>query len=216
MHKQILNISPSTKDDINGILEIEKEHFANYVRVLDRKMIIKWLEYNPDMFFVLKNECNTVVAFMILVPVSRKLYEKLQNGQVSDIYNFEKRQVEKKFRSDYFFVEEVCISKKIQTASYIKTFRLLINCFFTALLHGRAKYVTTSPLTKEGVRLCGKLGFSFVSENEYLGETYPIYELIITSELYARFAKYNLACEGENIRARDWHEAYCIVEGVDQ
>ena len=183
--EQLLFFGRALKEDISGILEIENEFFGSYIRVFDEEKITTWFEYNPDMFYVIKNKSNIVLAFAILVPVSEELYMKLKTGQVSDILNFDEKDVEEDFLSDYCFIEEVCVSK-IKASDYMRIANALVGGIFKEL-YGKAKYITTSPITEDGRRICEALNFAFVSEEEYEGEKYPVYELTVTEELYIKF-----------------------------
>lgn len=167
----------ATEEDFQGMLAIENEFFGTYSRALNEENMTRWFNHNPNMFYVVKNENGHVLAFTILVPVTKELYDKLKKGKVSDLFDFDENEVEKVFKSDYFFIEEVCVSKKGSKGNYFRATRLLFN-EFTKIIYENAKFVTTSPITEDGKRICEHLGFQLVAEEVYEGKKYSVCELV--------------------------------------
>lgn len=165
----------ASRDDVRKIAEIEKKYFGNYERAFDYDFLIKWFEHNDKMYFVTKDESEDVKAFVILVPVKDILYDKLLRGEVSDFFEFSPDEVCSSNESDYYYLADICLENIGKNISAIIS--LLKGT--AQFLYDNAKYVTTSPITPYGLKMTEHLGFHKVSEQEFNGEIYPVYELKI-------------------------------------
>ena len=184
--KNTINFGIANNEDIDSMVNIEKEFFSDYSRAFDKDFMEKWYKYNPNMFYVVKDSNGKVLGFTILTPVTEELYNKLLLGEVSDMFDFNEEDVLKDLNSDYFYFSDICVSK--ENKNYIKTVGMLLGGMIK-ILSENATYVTTSPITKEGLRMCEHIGFKKVSEEIFEGKSYPIYELIITKEKKDKFSR---------------------------
>ena len=179
----------ASREDITGIEIIEKEHFADYSRVLSYHDFEMWFEHNGDMLYIVKNENNEIIAFSMLMPIKKGLYDKLMIGEVSDVFNFTADEVKTNFQSDYFFVEEVCVSEKYGRLKFYAAASMLIAGMANILMKQGAKRVVASPITERGKKVIENMDFSLVAEEEYQGNKYAICELEVTPEKYNQLSK---------------------------
>lgn len=171
---------------IEEIANIEKQYFSGYSRAFDITFLTRWYQYNADMFYVVTDTTGEVRAFLILVPVTEALYKKLIRGEISDLFDFSENEVLKNFASEYYYIADICVSKRNQGIGYLVVASQLIKGFIK-LVEPYAKYIVTSPITKDGVRLCEKIGFEKVSEEVYEGNAYPVCRLECNSEIRKRY-----------------------------
>lgn len=176
------NFDIANRQDLAEMAEIENEHFNGYERAFTKDFLEKWYNHNSNMFFVVRDKNNEVSAFIILVPVKKPLYELLLEGTVSDLFDFDEDLVCTDMNSDYYYIADICMSQK---KSNMKVGAQLM--FGAAkIIYTYAKYVTASPITNMGLRLLQGLGFKKVSEQEYNGEIYPVFELDMNDETVFR------------------------------
>lgn len=182
------NFKNATWSDLKEISKIEQEFFGGYSKAFNEEFIKSWYKHNPNMFFVVKNGQDKVVAFSILTPISEKLYDKLVKGEVGDLYDFNKSEVPRTMDSNYYYISDICITKEA-TKSRNVIFALLFGGSINFLLD-KANYIMTLPVTKEGARLCKKLGFVEVSESLCDNKKYPICELQTNNENIKKFTRF--------------------------
>ena len=128
------------------------------------------------------------MAFFILVPITEMIYEKLLTGKVSDLYDFTEEDVKQEMYSDYHYIADICVSKKMGKENYLSVAALLIKNF-GAVLKKYARVVITSPITEDGMRMCLKIGFKKVAEEIYEEKIYPIYLLECNDEVRKKFER---------------------------
>ncbi len=172
--------------DIKGMAEIEKQFFESYEKAFDEESLTKWFLHNPDMFYVVKNELDELLAFAIMAPVTQGLYEKLRAGQESDMYDFKEEDVIKTFESDYFYLADICIRNQENLSNYFKVATVLIGELIK-LMYLNAKYIMTTPVTEKGLRISKTIGFVPVAYDEVNGKKYPICEIVVTEEKYLQY-----------------------------
>lgn len=180
MEKNSLKFQVAVAEDLIQIAEIEQEFFPGYERAFTEEFLKKWFEHNKDMFYVVKSSAGVVQAFIVLVPVDEQLYDELLQGLKSDLYDFEMEHVLTSLNSEYYYIADICISKKAE--KYIRTAeKLMVGA--AGVIYSHANRVTTSPITPEGNQMCKHLGFKEVAKQEFNGEYYSVQELIIPKKM---------------------------------
>lgn len=172
------------EQDIKRIAEIEKECLGTYRRAFTEEQLVKWFSHNPAMFYVIKDEENKVYAFTILVPITENLYNDVKTDKISELSDFPEKEVSEAFKSDYFHIADICVSKTACGPYYLSTFRALAGGM-VKILYNEAKLVNTSAVTDDGAKACKSIGFTEVSKNT---DGHIIWELIVTPEKYNRLA----------------------------
>lgn len=176
------------RSDLAQIVAIEEEFFSGYSRLFDEPFLIKWYEHNPAMFSVIKDHDDTVLGFFIVCPMTKNAYDRMVTGEVSDLYDLSNQDILADFNSEYFFIADLCVSKKNKGLSYFRVATALMQTF-TILLDSYAKYVVTSPITPEGTRMTQKLGGTEIATQEFDGKTYAIYQLEWTDDIRKKYEK---------------------------
>ena len=176
-------------NDINDIAEIESEFFGDYSKAFDKEFLEKWYKYNKEMFYVVKNNDNKVLAFTIMTPINEKLYNKMLTGEINDMYDFSCEDVLKEKESEYYYVADICASKKRNDSGYFSVVTYLM-AGIVEYLTKYSHYILTSPVTKEGRAVCNNLGFKDVAVSTFDGKSYSICELIASDEVKEKLSKY--------------------------
>jgi len=172
-----LMFAKAEKSDLSIILQIEWSNFSKYQHVFDAKSIKTWFEHNPNMFYVIKDDSGNILAYAIVVPMTKELFDRITKGEFSSLIDFPLEGVKKSLNSDYYHMEAIATlpgMKKLSVSG------MLIKGVGD-LLVSHAKYVTTSPMTDDGKRLSEYFGFIKVAEENYKGEIYPISLLEISN-----------------------------------
>lgn len=149
----------ATFNDIDGMVEIEEEHFLgeNPIEQPYKKEDFEyWMKQNGNMCYVLKNKEGLVVAYTFFVPVTEWCYDRLRKGEIKDIRQFVEGDILPTNDSKYYYTASVAIrnshKKNISVmAGIIKG----IAKFFNE--HG--EFVITTPVTKEGLALATSMGY---------------------------------------------------------
>lgn len=144
--------SIATGEDVKGIIEIEKNFFDKGVAYTE-DFIQDWMNYNPNMFYVVKDNNNVVKAFTILVPVTEQCYQALIKNEITDMNQFQKEHVLNEIQSKYYYFADIAASNKDPFASVS-----LLNGIQIYLCEN-AQYVVTTPITNDGERVCQLFGF---------------------------------------------------------
>ena len=174
-------------EDLQAMAAIEQEFFGGYEKSFDVAFLKKWFFHNPDMFFVIRDEANTVLGFVILTPVTEKLYARLIAGDIFDFFDFHEDDVLASMNSNYYYVSDICITRKAQLSNLAATINIIGGMI--EILSEKAKYVTACPVTKAGAGLCRTIGMKKAAVSEHHGQDYTIYELIVTPEMVERFRR---------------------------
>lgn len=174
-------------EDLQTMAAIEQEFFGDYDKSFDVSFFEKWFAHNPDMFFVIRDETNAVLGFVILTPVTEKLYTRLISGDVFDFFDFSEEDVLASMNSDYYYVSDICITRKVKISSLGATINIIGGMI--EILSEKAKYVTACPVTKEGAGLCKTIGMKKVAESEHNGQSYTICQLDVTKGIVDRFRR---------------------------
>lgn len=152
----INNLEFSVADyyDVDGIMAIEEKYFSSNGIAYTKEDIIKWMAYNPEMVYVVRDEEKQVKGFTIIVPLTKIGYDKYRNGLVKDLDKLELSDIVSSMESEYYYFADVACDNKNKVASMV-----LFNNILPILLE-KAKYIVTTPVTKEGrnkaVRLYAK------------------------------------------------------------
>lgn len=181
-----LKFMQAQETDISNMLKIEWANFSKYQHVFNFKNISDWYYHNPSMFYIIKDTANNVFGYSVIVPMAESLYKKVRAGHYSSLIDFPRNEVGKNLNSDYYHLEVIAtvISDNRMPAS-----GMLIKCIGELLL-GRAKIVTTSPMTDKGSKLSKFFGFQKVAEEVFKNEVYPIAELEITENLKQKLSAF--------------------------
>lgn len=175
---QIANI-----DDAKAIADIESEHFDEGIAYTE-DFVKNWMNYNSEMFYVVKDENGNVVAHTILVPVTSECYDKLRKNLVHDMLEFNKDDVLDNKDSDYYYAASIAVKKEaIRKISVLSSLISGIIQYFSEYGH----YIITTPITKAGLTITQSLGYKAINGENVINNNY---EIVIESEVRARFARF--------------------------
>jgi len=163
--------------DLSRILQLEWANFLKYQHVFDSQSIEKWFEHNHSMFYIVKDKLRNIFGYVIIVPITKSLYDNILSGKYSSLIDFPIEEVRNDLSSDYFHVEVIATIPGLKKVS---VGGLLIKGV-GKILSKYAKYVTTSPMTSDGKKLAQYFGFEIVSKEDFNGEIYPIARLEVNN-----------------------------------
>lgn len=178
----------AAQSDLVKMADIEEEFFGGYSRVFNEPFLKKWYQHNPTMFSVIKDHDGTVLGFFIVCPMTHNAYSRMIAGEVSDLHDLSTEDILTDFSSEYFYIADLCVSKRNKGLSYFRVATALMK-EFTILLNSYAKYVVTSPITPEGTRITQKLGGIEIATQEFEGNKYAIYQLEWTDDMRRKYEK---------------------------
>lgn len=168
------------KQELSSILQIEWLMFAGYGHVFSVDNIKQWYKHNPDMFYVVKDKHNWILGYVVIVPISKQLYERICSGVYSSLIDFPARGVIRKEKSEYYHIEVIAT---IYGKRSTRAGSFLIKRLGETLLELEVKHITASPIKDIGFGLCKYFGFEHSADEVYEGETYPIYKLDISRSM---------------------------------
>lgn len=169
----------ATLKDIEQMVQIENQFFNEEV-AFNEKFLEKWFLHNSNMFYVVVNSQEKVLAFTILVPITEKLYGDLKRGKVKDLVEFQEQDILQEVQSEYYYIADIASSEKEISAT------LVLLKGLTEFLGENAHWVIATPITKEGFMICKKFGFKAIESENMLGNNC---ELEVTNSVRARFLK---------------------------
>lgn len=174
-----LQFSQANEDELSSILQIEWGNFQGYGHLFSVESLTRLYKLNPSMFFVVRDARKWVLGYATIVPIRKRLYDKIITGRISSIAEFDGNDIIKRNRTPYYHLEVVATipSRTASRAGYF-----LIKSVGEYLIQN-AKYVTTSPITEIGVRLCKYFGFAHISNEMFQNKVYPIYSLNINENM---------------------------------
>lgn len=149
---KLYGFKAATFADIDGIVAIEEEFFENGV-AYTVEFLREWMTYNPNMFFVVKDNNQTIKAFTILAPVTEECYQKLCTNEVTDMISFKKEDVLNSIQSEYYYFADIASAKKDPIASISLLQGIQMH------LSENAHYIAATPITDDGVRISKYFGF---------------------------------------------------------
>lgn len=155
------------EEDIKGIMEIELKYFESLA--YKEEDIIKWMQHNNEMFYVVKDAENKVIAFTIIAPITKNCYNKFKNGIVKDMNEFNLSDIETTMESDYYYFADVVSDKKNSIAAMIIFKHIL------PILWEKPKYIVTTPVTNSGKNKALKLKAKNLNGNSNLELEEPCY-----------------------------------------
>lgn len=165
-------------NELSSILQIEWGNFAGYGHIFSVESLKKWFAYNPSMFWVVRDARKWVLGYATLTPITKALYNLITQGYFSSLTQFPECEVLTGRDTEYFHIE-VLATVPWRTSS--RTGIFLIKHIGESLL-SHAKYVSTSPITRVGKRLCSYFEFKHVSDEKSGDRKYPIYCLKVNQE----------------------------------
>lgn len=173
-----LSFRTSNPDELSSMLQIEWGNFSGYGHIFSVKSLRDWYSHNPNMFKVVVDEHHWILAYAVLVPISEKLFNKICIGKYSAIIDFPTTEVKKRMKSEYYHIEVIAtIPSKHSSRSGSYMIKKVGQFLFD-----NAKFVTASPVSGIGVRLCDYFNFKHIADEIWDDKTYPIYRLDITGD----------------------------------
>lgn len=173
-----LNFRTSNIDELSSILQIEWGNFSGYGHIFSVNSLKNWFAHNPHMFKVVVDEHHWILAYAVLVPISERLYNDICKGKYSAIIDFPISEVKKRMKSDFFHIEVLAtIPAKYSSRSGSFMIKSVGKFLFE-----NAKFVTASPVSGIGVRLCNYFSFEHIADEIWNEETYPIYKLDVKND----------------------------------
>ena len=156
--------------DAKAIAAIESEYFAEGIAYTE-EFIKDWMLYNPEMFYVVRDETGTVMAHTILVPVTKECYECLHQNLIHDMLEFQKKDVLQTKQSNYYYTASIAIHKDaIKKLSVSSELLSGIICYFYEYGHR----IITTPITKAGLSITKSLGYNAINGVDSLNNNYEI------------------------------------------
>jgi radical SAM protein with 4Fe4S-binding SPASM domain len=180
-----LQFAIANEDELSSILQIEWGNFQGYGHLFSVESLTRLYKVNPSMFFVVRDARKWVLGYATIVPIRKRLYDKIASGKISSIAEFPETDIIRKNKTDYYHLEVVATipSRTASRAGYF-----LIKSVGEYLIK-KGKHVTTSPITDIGVRLCEYFGFKHISNESYENKVYPIYVMDINEKVLAEKLK---------------------------
>lgn len=181
------NFEKANIKDAKAISNIEKEYFEEGIAYTE-EFIKDWMNYNPEMFWVVRDELGIVKAHTILVPVTRECYQRLYKNQIHDMLEFKKEDVLQTEQADYYYTASIAITKDVINKLKVSSVLLSgIICYFYE--HGER--IITTPITEAGLSITKSLGYSAINGIDDINNNY---EVIIGGEkdnpIRKRYAKF--------------------------
>jgi len=161
--------------DIEGIMEIEENFFQSGV-AYKKEDIIKWMNYNPNMFYVVRDSEGRVKAFTIIAPITEECYKKFKSGIITDMNEFELSDIMITLQSDYYYFADVASKQKDAIAAMILFNNIL------PIIWENTHYVVTTPITDAGRNKARKLGAKNSNGEELLTLNVPCYIEVASSK----------------------------------
>ena len=174
-----LSFDLAHEDELSSILQIEWSNFPGYGHIFSVKSLKRWYEYNPGMFWVIRDEKKWVLGYAALFPITKALFKRIEAGEISSVsdvsedVNLSETGVLRNEHSAYFFIE---VMATMPSRGAARAGSFLIKSVGNYLLK-HVSYVATSPITEIGVRLCKYFGFKHVADEHFGENKYPIYIL---------------------------------------
>lgn len=180
----------SGRQDLSQILRIEWASFPDYEFKFTPNNLTKWFEYNPKMFYVLRNSRNDVIGYACVIPLTQKGYNKIIEGNICSLSEMKEEDVLKGNRTSKFYHIEV-----IATVADVKSRAgfALIRSIADLLIKTKAEIITTSPITEVGIKLCNYFQFQKIAVRHTIPtkqKEYGIYGLKVRKDLIERVKRF--------------------------
>lgn len=169
-----LTFDKARRDELSSMLQIEWSNFPGYSHLFSVDSIKKWYSHNPDIFYVMRDAGNWVLGYAAIVPISESLFRRICAGEFSALVEFPETDVfAEGVSSPYYHIEAIAT---IPNSTYQRAGSALIHDLGEMLL-SKATYITASPMSDIGKRLCHYFNFAYSSTQHYGGNNYDIYVL---------------------------------------
>ena len=170
--------------ELQRIVAMEKEIFPGYSHAFGYSDLEVWFGLNPGMFFVFIGNDGKISGYSTIVPVTSDVHHSLIKGEISALNEFPRSGVLYwGDETNYFHIEVIASIGSKKKRAAIGSLMLMHTSRFLA---NNAKFVTASPVTEIGDRLCNHFGFSLAS---FSNDGYPIVELKIEKTKMAQRIK---------------------------
>ena len=155
------------EEDIKGIMELELKYFDTLA--YKEEDIRKWMKHNNEMFYVVKDNENKVIAFTIIAPITENCYNKFKCGIFTDMNEFELNDITDTMESDYYYFADVVSDKKNALAAMIIFKHIL------PILWEKPKYIVATPVSNSGKNKALKLKAKNLNGDSILDLGKPCY-----------------------------------------
>jgi len=166
-----LRFDHARREELSSILQIEWNNFPGYSHLFSVESIQACYDRNPRMFYVVRDARGWVLAYAAIVPVTQPLFEQIRRGLYSSLAQFPMDGVLPECKGVFWHIEVVAA---VPSRSASRVGGVLVHGIGRYLLD-HAKYMTASPITPVGVRLCEHFGFRRVGYEQAEGGPFPIY-----------------------------------------
>ncbi len=172
-YSKIEGCHPAKLSDLKAMSRLDKETFPQYSHVFSFESLEQWYKHNADIFLVTKNPNGKLTGFSAVVPISESLFHSITQGRFSSLSDFPASEVMSQGKSRYYHIE-VVVTAGIRGSRYgLDLLRTISN-----QLVRHARFVTASPITPDGERLCRYFGFDMIGCDQ-TENVYPIYLLTV-------------------------------------
>jgi radical SAM protein with 4Fe4S-binding SPASM domain len=168
------SLEQAQREDLSDILRIEWACFPEYEFKFTPSSILKWYDYNPNMFLVLKDSRGRTLGYSCIVPLSIPGWLRIIKGHASSLQELRFDHVLKNGEPVVLFwhVEAVGTIADIRS----RAGRALIRKTGELLLY-LGNSVTACPITDIGLRLCKFFDFRPIAREKTPTRTYDIFQL---------------------------------------
>lgn len=143
------------ESDIPEIVRLESKCFPDYPYRLTVPTLTKWYAHNPKMFSVIRRDDEVVIGYSVIVPVSQDLFQRIIDEAISSLVSFPEVDVLQTEDAHCFHVEVFAIDPSAPHGA-----GALLLQSVARFLKDHATYVSASPITNAGLRLCHNLHFT--------------------------------------------------------
>lgn len=165
--------------ELSDILQIESAEFPDYRLAFSSNTLKAWYKRVPGMFRVVSDQSHRTLGFSVLVDVTERLFTRIRSGELSSLLQFPPSDIMSPATSEYVHVEVLAVSSR-HRESKVGTF--LIRSV-AAIVLPSARYLSASPITEDGVKLCEFFGFEHVADDRSQPEKpLPVYVLELNAE----------------------------------
>jgi radical SAM protein with 4Fe4S-binding SPASM domain len=164
------DLIPAGSEDLSEILRMEWACFPEYEFKFVPADLRKWYGYNPDMFFKLVDSDDRILGYSCFVPLTASGYHKFISGVSCSLHELDLPDVAQKHESKLWHLEVVGTIADIRS----RAGRALIRNTGSFLLN-KADFVTATPITDIGRRLCNYFSLKPVATDSTGLKSYLIF-----------------------------------------
>jgi hypothetical protein len=153
--------SLATPDDLPIIIDIDKRTFYEE---LSEETYLRWMEKNPETFFVLRDAQNKIIGFACLLPIKKAKMEQFVRDEVSmDDISPEDIDLFEPGKPLHLYVIALCVDPSFKVKTKHTYGGSLVRGTFTFILNlGRRgveiETVTARTFTPDGIHLLREMG----------------------------------------------------------